>query len=96
MASKSRNKAKEQNDIALQNFKQGCELVNQHPIFAPLMYHATIVRREDQQYPQNGLAQVSKSGSIFCKTNRRLIRAEKNRPFPKLRSKSWQPVLMKT
>jgi predicted metal-dependent peptidase len=72
MASKSRNKAKEQNDIALQYFKQGYQLVDQHPIFAPLMYHATIVRREEQPYPQNGLAQVNKSGSIFCNPKKRV------------------------
>lgn len=64
MASKARQKAKEQNDIALQNFNKGRDMVKHHPVFAPLYDHA-IVRRE-KPLPGGGLAIVFYDGYIEC------------------------------
>ncbi len=66
MASKSKQKAKEQNDIALQKFNEGCKLVEEHPIFAQLIEYTNIVRRAEIPYHQTGLAYVNKLGIIYC------------------------------
>ena len=64
-------KAKEQNDIALQNFNAGWEKVKHHPIFAPILGRTYLQRREDLPYPKDGLAVVTSSGSIYCHPTRR-------------------------
>lgn len=69
MASKTRQKAKEQNDIALQNYCKGCAMVECHPIFAPL-YNKAIVRREKPLH-SGGLAVVFSDGYIECDSKRR-------------------------
>lgn len=66
MASKAKRKANEQNDIALRNFQEGYRIVKRHPIFAALLEHTTVLRREGTPFPQEGLARVSRSGYIYC------------------------------
>ena len=66
MASKSRQKAKEQNDIATQNFNAGYQIVRRHPIFAELLKYTSVQRRDGIPFPQKGLARVSRCGYIYC------------------------------
>lgn len=64
--SKVKQRQKEQYDIATQNFNAGCTLVENHPLFYPLMYEAYVRRDENINYPENGLAFVTKDGYILC------------------------------
>jgi predicted metal-dependent peptidase len=82
MASKTKQKAKEQNDIALRNFEAGLKQVRQHPIFAPLLSCVVVYGpggtydydgRLSNLCPKEGLARVSQSGSIYCRLK---LRAE--------------------
>jgi predicted metal-dependent peptidase len=71
MVSKTKQKAREQNDVALKNFSAGLDLVRQHPIFAALLSHAEIYRHENvcdtpNHYPGEGLTRVSRNGHIYC------------------------------
>jgi predicted metal-dependent peptidase len=66
MASKTKRKAKEQNDVALQNFQAGYLLVSNHPIFAPMLEHAHILRQIGTPFPHDGLAKVSRNGMVYC------------------------------
>ncbi|MDR1061265.1 MAG: hypothetical protein LBL83_08690 [Clostridiales bacterium] len=77
MASKAKarakSKAKGQDDIALENFHAGCEIVSRHPIIAPLLDHADLLRREGTPFPRDGLAKACRSGIVWCNPK---VRAE--------------------
>jgi predicted metal-dependent peptidase len=73
MASKAKGSLKKQNENALQSFEAGLLLVKRHPIFAALLERANVLHREGTPFPQDGLAQVSRSGDIYCHPK---IRAE--------------------
>ena len=64
--SKAKQRQKEQYDMATQKFNAGCTLVKNHPLFYPLINEAYIRRDENYNYPDNGLAFVTKDGSILC------------------------------
>ncbi len=64
--SKVKQRQKEQYDIATQNFNAGCTLVNNHPLFYPLMNEVYVRRDKNSNYPENGLAFVTKDGYIMC------------------------------
>lgn len=81
MASKGKRKAGKQIDIAWQNFSTGYNIVKKHPIFAPLLEHAYVVREENAYYPKDGLAAVSSEGYIYCN------------PFMRADSEQWAHVL---
>lgn len=66
MASKAKQKSREQTDLALKNFNAGYRMVECHPIFAPLLEHAPLMRREGTPYPKDGLATVTPDGYIYC------------------------------
>lgn len=66
MASKAKQKSREQNDIALKNFNAGYRMVKDHPIFAPLLERARLMRQEGTPYPKDGLAVVTPGGYIYC------------------------------
>lgn len=69
--SKIKQRQKEQYDIATQKFNTGYSLVNNHPLFYPLMHAATVRRDESNHYPKEGLTFVTKEGFIFCNPKRR-------------------------
>jgi hypothetical protein len=47
-------------DIAMNNFNEGCFMVQRHPLFK--FMDTDIVRSENVPYPQDGLAYVSADG----------------------------------
>ncbi len=69
--SKVKQRQKEQYDIATQKFNAGYSLVNNHPLFYPLMQAATVRRDENNDYPEEGLTFVTKEGFILCNPKRR-------------------------
>lgn len=71
MGSKSKQKAKGQNNIALQNFNQGLEMVTKHPLFSPLLSYAHIRTREGLSWSKDGYAKVMSNGIISCNAKRR-------------------------
>lgn len=58
-------------DPATKNFHDAVAMVEQHPIFAPLMRYATVVRSPDTAYPEDGLAVVTSRGTIYAHPKRR-------------------------
>ncbi|MDR3213895.1 MAG: hypothetical protein LBT71_08295, partial [Azoarcus sp.] len=72
MVSKTRQQAKDKNDVALKNFQAGLEMIKQHPIFSALLEHAHVYREKDMRYPKEGLARISRSGDLFCHPELRL------------------------
>lgn len=64
MAKRRQDKSKL--DKASKNYFEAVKLINQHPIFSPLMNSIGLYRSADLQYPQNGYAYVNRTGSIYC------------------------------
>jgi hypothetical protein len=62
---------KNQTDIATLQFGQGCDILRQHPIFAPLLYHANINRQSGNQCSLQGWAVVTSNGVIHVHPTRR-------------------------
>jgi len=58
-------------DVATQNFYQGVDMVEKHPLFQPLIKNARVMRSNEVEYPGNGLAYVTNNGSIYCHPKRR-------------------------
>jgi len=69
--SKAKQRQKERNDIASQNFREGLERVKNHPLFYPLTQAAYVLRDEDRVSPEDGLAYVTRDGYIICNPKRR-------------------------
>lgn len=67
----SRKKVQEQQDVAFQQFYKGRELAANHPMFAPLCRHASIVRLAEDKFPADGWAYVHKDGTIHVHPKRR-------------------------
>jgi predicted metal-dependent peptidase len=67
MASKKNQPGK---DIALINFNEGCGIIQRHPMFTELFYHANIIRREGNQCPPKGWAVVTSNGAIHVHPTR--------------------------
>ena len=66
-----RSKKAEDLDVALQQWNQGYILLNQHPMFAPLMAHASFERRANNLCPDDGWAVVTSNGQIHVHPTRR-------------------------
>ena len=62
---------KSQIDPATKNFNQGVETLHRHPMFAPLLYHTNLVRRQDNLCPEKAWAVVTNNGDIHCHPTRR-------------------------
>ncbi|MEH2434451.1 MAG: peptidase [Nostoc sp.] len=62
---------KNQTDIATLQFGQGCDILRQHPIFAPLLCHANINRQSGNQCSPQGWAVVTSNGVIHVHPTRR-------------------------
>ena len=58
-------------DLAAEQFTAGVILVRQHPIFAPLLARAELVRQERNLCPQDGWAVVTRAGVIHVHPTRR-------------------------
>ncbi|MCL2517434.1 MAG: hypothetical protein FWF15_02610 [Oscillospiraceae bacterium] len=69
--SKTKQRKKEQNDIATQKFKAGCQMVNSHPLFYALWKEVSVRRDENNKYPENGLCFTTSDGYILCNPKRR-------------------------
>lgn len=70
MAKRHRS-AQGQRDIAAELFAAGRAKVAAHPMFAPLMYHADIVRAAGNLCPREGWAVVTSGGAIHVHPTRR-------------------------
>jgi len=69
MANKKQSKKKkdENKNIAYVNWSNGDDIVYYHPLFHGLrMDFISLYYNKDYAYPANGLARVSRSGSIYC------------------------------
>jgi len=69
--SKSKQKNEVQIDIATQNFNEGYQLAFEHPIFFHLIRSANIQRKNNRNYPEQGLCFVTVYGGILCNPRRR-------------------------
>lgn len=77
MASQSKKRAKERQDVALRQFREGCQMVARHPVFAPLWEYAHVYRSEDVPHcPKEGLAVVARNGYLYCNPRVRAESAE--------------------
>ena len=70
---KTKQRHKEQNDIALQNYRAGLQLVDNHPLFRKLLQNADVHRRDGcgVPIPEDGLTVSRCGGDIFCHPKRR-------------------------
>lgn len=62
---------KSQLDPATKNFNQGVAILDRHPMFAPLLHHANLVRRQRNLCPEKAWAMVTNNGDIHCHPTRR-------------------------
>ena len=69
MARKKSKKA--QIDPATKNFNQGVSVLERHPMFASLLYHAHLVRRQGNLCPEKAWAIVTNNGDLHCHPTRR-------------------------
>ena len=69
MARKKSKRA--QIDPATKNFNQGVSILHRHPMFAPLLYHANLVRRQGNLCPEKAWAIVTNNGDLHCHPTRR-------------------------
>ena len=69
--SKRKQRQKEQADPATQNFKAGCQMVREHPLFYALWREVGVYRSERNKYPAEGLCFIASDGWILCNPKRR-------------------------
>lgn len=58
-------------DIAYENYVQGYQLIRQHPMFSPLLYHVREVRVEGNLCPEDGWAVITRNGYLHVHPTRR-------------------------
>ena len=72
MARKARGRhGKSEADVAAKNFASGLAALGRHPMFAPLLAHAHVVRHERNLCPPDGWAVVTSNGTIHAHPTRR-------------------------
>ncbi|VEP17811.1 conserved hypothetical protein [Hyella patelloides LEGE 07179] len=62
---------KSQIDPATKNFNRGVETLHRHPMLAPLLYHASLIRRQKNLCPEKAWTVVTNNGDIHCHPTRR-------------------------
>jgi predicted metal-dependent peptidase len=67
----AKQRKKEQNDVATQKFRAGCQTVNSHPLFYALWKEVSVRRDENNKYPADGLCFATSDGYILCNPKRR-------------------------
>ncbi|MHB8125322.1 MAG: vWA domain-containing protein [Desulfitobacteriaceae bacterium] len=60
-----------QTDIALENYLRGYRIVEQHPMFSPLLAHVHAIRSKDNLCPDNGWAVMTRNGYLHVHPTRR-------------------------
>ncbi|MGK7875826.1 MAG: peptidase [Xenococcaceae cyanobacterium] len=58
-------------NIAAENFLDGYKRIENHPMFSPLLYRASIIRNQDNKCPPQGWAVVTSNGVIHIHPTRR-------------------------
>lgn len=58
-------------DLATKHFQEGYHLIENHPMFSPLVSHASINRQEGNLCPDEGFAVVTKGGTIHVHPKKR-------------------------
>lgn len=72
MAGKKKvNKVAAGRDVATENFDKGYKAVGWHPMFSPLLYRTSIIRREGNLCPKDGWAVVTSNGQLHVHPTRR-------------------------
>ncbi len=66
-----RDKKQGPRDIATENFTKGRMAVAWHPMFSPLLYHASIIRQEGNLCPKDAWAVVTNNGQVHVNATRR-------------------------
>ena len=69
--SKAKQRQKEQYDIATQNFKAGCQIIDSHPLFYALWQEIVVRRSDNNKYPADGFCFITNNGYILCNPKRR-------------------------
>ena len=69
--SKAKERKKEQQDIATQKFRAGCQMLNSHPLFYAMWQAVGVRREENKRYPADGLCFVTSDGYILCNPKQR-------------------------
>jgi predicted metal-dependent peptidase len=65
------DKRKKPLDPATANYQAAISVLLKHPIFAPLVHSARLVRGEGTRYPERGWAIVGSRGTIYCHPKRK-------------------------
>jgi len=71
MARKSGKQRRGVVDVAAESFNSGLAILRQHPLFAPLLLHAHVIRHEGNACPDEGWAIVTSTGDIHVHPTRR-------------------------
>ncbi len=58
-------------DIAYENYYKGYNLINCHPMFAPLLHHVQVIRTEGNLCPEKGWAVITRNGYLHIHPTRR-------------------------
>ena len=67
----SKKKNTSRTDIAYQNYIEGYNLIEGHPMFSPLLSHVHVVRQEGNLCPENGWAVITRNGYLHVHPQRR-------------------------
>lgn len=59
------------NNIAYENYIKGYNIINHHPMFAPLLHHIHYVRTEGNLCPEKGWAVITRNGYLHVHPTRR-------------------------
>lgn len=65
-----RAKGKDKPDPAEENFRAGLAVLHSHPMFAPLLSHASVRRHQGGGFPEDGWALVAGDGSVIAHPRR--------------------------
>src|SRR6266511_6176391 len=64
------DKRKKLLDAATTHYQEAVSTPQQHPIFAPLISSARVIRAENTRYPEKGWILVTSGGTMYCHPKR--------------------------